>query len=224
MAGVPPPLSFVKSLSFFDLCDRLQLIKLAIAGQFTQNKGGPKMNYKVMDEETLYRGRVFNLVRLRYQLPNGKEHTYDLVKHSGAVVIVPLDQQGNIWFVRQFRIGAEESLLELPAGLLEEQEAPEASAEREAREEIGQAAGQLERLGEFYMVPGYSTEKMHVFLATELYQSQLPTDEDEFLERIAVPAQEVYKQAQAGQICDGKTLAALLLAQKRLSQILGVTL
>jgi nudix-type nucleoside diphosphatase (YffH/AdpP family) len=177
------------------------------------------MSFTLLDEEIIYRGRVFDLARVHFRLKNGKEPTFDLVKHHGAVVIVPVDTKGNIWFVRQFRIGAEQDLLELPAGLLEKGESLEESAAREVREEIGMAPGHLEKLGEFYMVPGYSTEKLHAYLATGLYASALPTDEDELLERTALPIEEVYAMAESGQIQDGKTLACLLLARPVLIQL-----
>lgn len=171
------------------------------------------MTFEPLHEEIVFHGKVFDLARVRFRLPNGKEPTFDLVKHHGAVVIVPLDAQGNIWFVRQFRIGAGASLLELPAGLLEDGEAPQASAAREIQEEIGFAAESLQDLGAFYMVPGYSTEKLHAYLATGLNASELPQDEFEQLERVAIPMQEAYRMARAGEISDGKTLAALLLAE-----------
>ena len=177
------------------------------------------MSYQSLDEETIFRGKVFDLVRIHFRLPNGKEPIYDLVKHSGAVTILPVDAAGNIWFVRQFRIGAEKDLLELSAGLVEEGESPETSAAREVQEEIGMAAGKLEKLGEFYMVPGYSTEKITAYLATELYASALPTDEFELLEKVSFPIQKVLEMVQAGEIQDGKTLAALLLALPRLLKI-----
>lgn len=180
------------------------------------------MDFQKINEELIYQGRVFDLVHVRFRLPTGKEHTYDLVKHHGAVVIIPFDREGRIWFVRQFRIGAELTLLELPAGLLEEEELPEASAGRELQEEIGMAAGKLVPIGAFYMVPGYSTEKLHAFLATDLSLSELPTDEDEFLERVALPVQEVFDLIRAGKIEDGKTLAVLLLAQPHLERLMGI--
>jgi 8-oxo-dGTP pyrophosphatase MutT (NUDIX family) len=177
------------------------------------------MAHQYLGEDALYQGRIFDLVRVRFRLPNEKEHSYDLIRHHGAVTILPLDQAGNVWFVRQFRIGAEQILLELPAGLLEEEEEAQASAARELREEIGFAAGHLVHLGEFYMVPGYSTEKMQAFLATELYESVLPTDDDEFLERVSIPLKEVWGMVYSGQIQDGKTLATLLLAKPHLEPI-----
>lgn len=171
------------------------------------------MTYQKISESLIFHGRIFDLVQARYQLPNGSEHTYDLVKHHGAVTIVPVDDLGNIWFVRQFRLGAQKMLLELPAGLLEEGETPEASAAREVQEEIGMATRSLVRLGDFYMVPGYSTENIVVFLATGLYTAPLPTDDDEFLEKVSLPIAEVYRMARSGGFQDGKTVAALLLAQ-----------
>jgi ADP-ribose pyrophosphatase len=138
------------------------------------------------------------------------------VKHPGAVVVIPIDEDRKILFVRQFRIGAEQELLELPAGLLEVGEDPQDCAARETREETGMAPGRLEKLGEFYMVPGYSTEKMQVYLASGLYESRLPADEDEFIERITIPVEEVYAMAREGKISDGKTLASLFLAQPKI--------
>jgi len=174
------------------------------------------MSHKILQEKGIFQGRVFNLVQTLVQLPDGKEHTYDLIKHPGAVVILPVDQKGNIWFVRQYRVGADKVLLELPAGILEKGETPNDSAAREVREEIGMAAGQMEKIGEFYMVPGYSTEKLNAYLATELYESDLAGDADEFLEPVAIPIEQVYRMAESGQIDDGKTLAVLLLAQPRI--------
>lgn len=179
------------------------------------------MNFQHLADEILYRGPIFDLVHSHFRLPNGKERKYDLVKHHGAVTILPVDAQGRVWFVRQYRIGAQQSLLELPAGLLEEGESAEDSALREVREEIGMAAGRLQRLGEFYMVPGYSTEKLVAFLATELVPSALPMDDDEFLEHEAIPVQEVYARIARGEFLDGKTIATMLLAQPYLSNLTG---
>ena len=178
------------------------------------------MSSQILHEDPIYKGKVFDLVRARFRLSNGSEHTYDLVKHHGAVTIVPVDPAGNIWFVRQYRIGADQDLLELPAGVLEEGEPAETSALRELQEEIGMSARHLEKLGEFYMVPGYSTEKLHAYLATGLYESVLPADEGEYLEKIAIPVQEVFQMIGQGLMQDGKTLASLLLAKPHLDQYL----
>ncbi len=178
------------------------------------------MSYQLLGKEIIYSGRVFDLARAHFRLPNGKEHTYDLVDHHGAVTILPVDERGNIWFVRQYRIGALDWLLELPAGSSNKASRPKNSARREVQEEIGMAAGKMLKLGEFYMVPGYSSEKLVAYLATELYELSLPQDEDEFLEREAIPVRQVYEMAQRGEIFDGKTLAALLMAQPHLQKFL----
>lgn len=179
------------------------------------------MSYTVLHEETIYRGKVFDLTRIRFRLPNGKEPVFEIVKHHGAVTVLPIDDQGNVWFIRQFRLGAGQELLELPAGLLEDGESAENSAAREVQEEIGMAASHLERLGEFYMVPGYSTEKLEIYLATGLYPSVLPTDEFEMIEKVVVPLAEALRMARSGEIKDGKTLAALFLAQPHLEKWMG---
>jgi ADP-ribose pyrophosphatase len=171
------------------------------------------MDFTILNRKTIYEGRAFDVQKVLARLPDGRQHEYDLVRHSGAVTLVPVDQDGNMWFVRQFRVGALQELLELPAGLMEKDEPPEISAGRELREEIGMAAGELRELGHFYMAPGYSSEYMYIYLATGLHPSPLPQDEDEFLQVQAIPVKQVYEMVYANQVYDGKTLAALLLAE-----------
>ena len=175
------------------------------------------MDFTILNRKTIYEGRAFDVQKVLARLPDGREHEYDLVSHSGAVTLVPVDQDGNIWFVCQFRVGALQELLELPAGLMEKNEPPEISAGRELREEIGMAAEELRELGQFYMAPGYSSEYMYIYLATGLHTSPLPQDEDEFLQVQAIPVKQVYEMVHANQVRDGKTLAALLLAEPFLS-------
>ncbi len=171
------------------------------------------MGFTIINRKTIYEGRVFDVQKVLARLPDGREHEYDLVSHSGAVTLVPVDQDGKIWFVRQFRLGALQELLELPAGLMEKDEPPEISAGRELREEIGMAADELRQLGQFYMAAGYSSEYMYIYLATGLHPSPLEQDEDEFLQVQAIPVKQVYEMVHANQVHDGKTLAALLLAE-----------
>ena len=106
--------------------------------------------------------------------PDGRETKYDIIEHAGSVVMVPIDEHGNLLFVRQYRPAAGTDLLELPAGTLDENESFEACAAREMREETGMAADRLEKVGEFFLVPGYSTEFMAVFVATGLRPDPLP--------------------------------------------------
>ncbi len=167
--------------------------------------------FKTLHSEIVYKGRIFDVRQDQVEMPNGKTTFLDIVQHSGAVTLVPIDEQGRVWFVRQYRHPAGKSLLELPAGTLDPGEAPEEAARREIREEIGMAANRLQELGQFYMAPGYSTEFMHVYLATGLSPDPLQGDEDEFLSVEKIHLRNVFEMAAAGEILDGKTLAALLL-------------
>lgn len=169
-----------------------------------------------LNREKIYTGRTFDLEIVRLQMPDGKVRSYDLVNHHGAVTIVPLDPAGNILFVRQYRIGAGIELLELPAGVLNKDEEHAEAAAREVREETGMAASQLKLIGDLFMAPGYSSEHMFVYLATGLYRDPLEQDEDEFLELVAIPAQEAMRMARTGDIRDGKSLAALMMVESLL--------
>ena len=136
-----------------------------------------------------------------------------IVDHPGAVTLLPVDSQGRVWFVRQYRHAIQQDLLELPAGTLEKGEEPQACARREVREEIGMAAELLQKIGEFYLAPGYSSEYMHVYLATGLMADPLKGDDDEFITVERIPIEQVYARAEEGTIKDGKTLAVLQLAR-----------
>jgi ADP-ribose pyrophosphatase len=170
------------------------------------------MPHQWIDRTLVYSGRAFAVAQHRMRLPDGRETTYDLVEHNNAVTILPFDAHGNILFVRQFRLGARGELLELPAGVLHDNEDPALGAAREVREETGFAAGQLTLLGGFYMAPGYSSEFMHVFFAADLRPDPLPQDDDEFIQLERIPAARALEMATAGEIRDGKSLVALLLA------------
>lgn len=172
------------------------------------------MHFKILKRETTYQSRAFNIQKVDLRLPDERTVTYDLVDHNDSVTIVPLDQDGNVWFVKQYRLGAQDLLLELPAGVLENNEPPEEGASREIREEIGQAAGLLTPLGDFYLAPGYASEHMYVFLATGLSHAPLEADDDEFLQLEAIPAKKALQMAREGQFKDAKTVASLLLAEK----------
>jgi len=179
------------------------------------------MAFEIIRSDKIYQGRVFNVRCDVINLPNGKSVELDIVEHPGAVVLVPVDDQGNLWFVRQYRHAGQVELLELPAGSLESGESPEACALREVREEIGMAAGHIEKIGEFFMAPGYSTEFVHVYLATDLRPSPLAADDDEFLSVEILPIGQVFEMVEAGQIHDCKTLASLYLARPFLGQMAG---
>ena len=171
---------------------------------------------KILEQIDVYSGRAFDVQRVRILMPDGHQGFYDLVQHPDSVSIVPLTADGKLLFVRQHRIGAGRDLLELPAGVMEAGEDPAECAARELREETGMAAGTLVKLGQAYLTPGYCTELMHFFFASQLYPAPLEADADEFLHLEALPVGEALDTARRGELFDSKTLAALFLAQARL--------
>ena len=139
------------------------------------------MPFEFLHSETLLKGRAFAIRRDTLKAPDGRETKFDIIEHGGSVIIVPIDKDDNLLFVRQYRHAAGMDLLELPAGTLEEGEDPAVCAAREIREETGFAADKIEKIGDFYLAPGYSTEFMHVYLAQDLRHDPLEADADEFL-------------------------------------------
>jgi ADP-ribose pyrophosphatase len=118
-----------------------------------------------LSSERAYDGRLLRLRVDRVRLPSGRETTREVIEHPGAVVILPVTRDGRIWFVEQFRYAVDETLLELPAGLIDAGEAPIEAAHRELREEVGLAADTLEQIGLLYPSAGYSNEHVHIFVA-----------------------------------------------------------
>jgi ADP-ribose pyrophosphatase len=171
------------------------------------------MEFEKINSEVRFQGRAFDVRQDDVRLPNGHIVRLDIVVHKGSVIMVPLDQEGRIWFTRQYRHAAQARMLELPAGVMEDGEAPEQSAGREIREEIGMAAGQLKKLGSFYLAPGYATERMVAFLATDLTPSPLEPDVDELIQVEKIPVQRALQLAETGELHDAKSLAVLLLAR-----------
>ncbi|MEW6240079.1 MAG: NUDIX hydrolase [Chloroflexota bacterium] len=174
------------------------------------------MPFELLRTETLLKGRAFAIRRDWLKAPDGRETKFDIIEHGGSVVLIPVDADGNLLFVRQYRHAAAKDLLELPAGTLDEGEDPLVCAAREMREETGFAAGKLEKIGEFFLAPGYSTEFMIVYLATDLRHDPLEADADEFLSVEKIPLAEAIQMAERGEVPDAKSLAALLLARKHL--------
>lgn len=167
---------------------------------------------RVIKSDDVFQGKVFSVRIDHIERPAGDPQQVEIVVHHGAVVIIPIDDEGRIWFVRQYRHPAAENLLELPAGTLKAGEDPEACAVRESREEIGMLPGILDHLGGTYVAPGYSTEYIHYFLARKLTPSPLPPDQDEELVVERLSWDEVQAYMSQAMIRDAKTLAGILLA------------
>ena len=179
------------------------------------------MPFELIKSEVLLQGRAFKVRRDTLKTPDDRETKWEIVEHGGSVVILPVDGEGNLLFVRQYRTAVGKELLELPAGTRDGNEPFEECAAREIREETGMEAGKLQKLGEFYLVPGYSTELMAAFLATDLKENPLDADEDEFLDLQKIPIKQAIEMAERGEIQDAKSLAALLVGRSHLENDFG---
>lgn len=174
------------------------------------------MNFKQLSRIEIYRGKIFDVYQDQVELPNGRSTQLDVVEHEPAVTILPVDADGQVWLIQQYRYPVNEMLLELPAGVMENGESAEICAARELREEIGMAAEELTALGGFYLAPGYSSEYLYVFLARGLTPDSLPQDEDEFIQVEKVGVEEMREMIRLGKIRDAKTIAAVYLAGEHL--------
>lgn len=175
------------------------------------------MAYAIKKITERFKTKLFSVLSVDLEQPDGKIRPYDLIDIQNAVTILPIDEEGNVFFVRQFRIGAGRELLELPAGKVEPGEDPLETAHREVREETGMSAAEMIPLGKFFMTPGYANEYMFAYLARGLTHAPLAQDADEFINLVKLPLQEVNRMVDDGEFEDSKTLAVLLLAEKHLS-------
>jgi ADP-ribose pyrophosphatase len=173
------------------------------------------MQEKVTSTQTLYDGRIVRLDLVDVTLPDGKSARRELVRHPGAVAIVAVDGD-DVLLVRQYRLAADRIMLEIPAGTLRPGEPPLDCAQRELQEETGCKPGKLEPLGGIFVAPGYTTEFIHLFLATQLSESRLPLDDDEFVEVERLSIKAALGLIERGEIIDGKTVSGLLMAARRL--------
>jgi ADP-ribose pyrophosphatase len=170
---------------------------------------------RVVASRRIHQGRICNLREDTVELPNGRTALREIVEHAPVVAIVPLNENGEVIFVRQYRLAAEEALLEVPAGLVDEGEDLEAAAQRELQEETGYRAAELTPLGGFFVSPGFCTEFIHIYLASGLTESPLEGDEDEDIVVERVTLAEAVRLVGEGAIKDAKSVAGILLAANR---------
>ena len=163
-----------------------------------------------VEGERLFSGAVFDLEVDRVKLPNGRIATRELIRHKGAVAIVPLFPDGTVAVEEQFRYAVGRIMIEIPAGKLDApDEDREAAARRELREETGLTAGKLICLGDYFGSPAIVDERITLYLATELSEGERDLDDDEFLSVKRIPLEELTDAIVRGEITDGKTQAAL---------------
>ncbi|WP_105615940.1 NUDIX domain-containing protein [Vallitalea okinawensis] len=165
---------------------------------------------KKLDRQQVFKGRILDVVIDSITFPNGQEAKREMVIHHGAAAIVPFDNEGNIYLVEQYRHPVGDYILEIPAGTLEPGEDPKVCAERELEEEIGYKAGNIQHLMDIYPAVGFSTERIAIYTAHDLIESEQNLDEDEFVEVKKFSLDEIVEMIDNGQILDSKSICALL--------------
>ena len=166
---------------------------------------------RVVSSTPIYQGRVIDVRVDEIEIEPGRVFKRDVVSHPGAVVILPVDAEGRILWITQYRYAAGKVLLELPAGTLEDGEDPEGCARREIVEEVGFTAGTWQALGGFYSAPGFCSEYLYAYLATDLREDYADGDEDEDIAVLPLTLEETYERLDTGEIIDAKSIATLML-------------
>lgn len=161
---------------------------------------------------SVYKGRVIDLNLEEAHLPNGKTVQLEMVRHPGASAVVPVRDDGRVVMIRQYRHAAGGMIYEIPAGRLDPGEDPQDCAKRELAEEAGQQAAQWDRLGSIFTTPGFTDEKIHLFLARKLTLVAQALEHDEVIEVVERPFSDVITMIRQGEIVDGKTICGLMLA------------
>jgi ADP-ribose pyrophosphatase len=169
----------------------------------------------LLSTNRIYTGKVLNLDLDTVRFPDGSEGTLEMIRHPGASAVVPFlddptDPDPRVILIRQFRHAADGYVWEIPAGRLEPGEPPETCAHRELAEETGYTAAEMRPLITIYTTPGFTDERIHLFLATGLSAGTAKTEPDEFLELHTLRLSEVVAMADRGEIQAGKTLCALM--------------
>lgn len=179
------------------------------------------MDINVNDKRLIYSGRVFDLYSENISTDSGVSFDLELIHHPGAAAIVPLREDGSVLLLVQYRHAVGRRIWEIPAGTLDGDETPEACARRELVEETGFDADRWKKLGEITPLPGYSDERIHLFLADHLKPAQQDLDEDEILEVHPRPLTEAIEMIYSGQIQDAKSICGLLFAARVMDHLDG---
>ena len=165
---------------------------------------------KPLGSTSLYEGRIIRVYRDEVELPGGHHTTREVVSHIGGVGIVALDEKDNVLLVRQYRYPVGRELIEIPAGTLTKGEDPMACGMRELEEETGAVTGVFKPLGSILCSPGFSDQRLYLYLAEQLSFGRQHLDEDEFLSGFRMPLQELVERILSGEIDDSKTVAGVL--------------
>ena len=164
----------------------------------------------------IYEGRIIDLNIETALMPDGRRVDLEIIKHPGGACALPFHDNGDVTLVRQFRHAAGGVIWEVPAGRIDDEEGAQICAIRELREEVGLVAGKVEKLGEYISTPGFCTEVVHVYLAESLTGCKQELEDDEYIEVVRLSFDEALDKVDSGEITDGKTVLALLLAARRI--------
>ena len=168
------------------------------------------MPERVLSSQQIYSGRAVKLRVDTIEKPDGRKTMREIVEHADCVAVVALDEKNNVVMVKQFREAVGKTLLEIPAGGIDAGEEPVDSVRRELQEEIGLLPNKIERIGGFYSTPGYCTEYLYLYLATDLRPSRLEAEDTESIEIVKIPLAKIPALIVSGEICDAKSIAGLL--------------
>lgn len=175
---------------------------------------------KRISSERIYEGNILNVRKDTVTAVRGQAYR-EIIEHNGAVAMVALTEENNIVMVRQYRYACGRTVLEIPAGKIDKGETdPVKAALRELREETGYTAGKVIYLGDINPSVAYSEEVIHIYAMTELTPGQQDLDEDEAVDTVEYPFDEVYRMAARGELVDSKTIAGLMMAKEQLHEIL----
>jgi len=168
-----------------------------------------KLMEQEVSKELIFKGKILNLEKYNVRLPNGNISTREVVDNPGAVAVLPIDEEGYIYFVKQYRFPIREVLIEIPAGKFDSpNEDPLECGKRELEEETGLMAKEWIYLGYIYTTPGFSNEKIHLYAAKELHNVGSKPDDDEFVEVVKIYSDDVEKMIKTGGITDSKSICA----------------
>ena len=167
---------------------------------------------KPISSKEIFDGKILHVVHDTVELPNGAEAFREVIRHTGAVCVIPVTEDGMVIMERQYRYPIARVMLEIPAGKLEYGEEPLSAAKRELEEEIGAVAEDWRHLGDIWPTPGFCDEVQHLYLARGLRFGETHPDEDEFLEQVLMPFAEAVAMAADGRLQDSKSVVALLRA------------
>ena len=166
---------------------------------------------KKLATQQVYQGRAVSIHVDTVEKASGKKTTREVVEHSDCVAVVVIDEQGNVILVGQFRHAVDRFLLEIPAGGIDPGEGPVDAVRRELQEETGYFPRKVDKLGGFYSVPGYGTEYLHCFVATDLVPARLVAEDTDDIELVHISPNDIPGLIASGEICDAKSIAALLM-------------